>query len=401
MNNDNNSEYYKQKYLKYKFKYLEQKKLIGGEPEQCPEKFPTTVLGSASKLINMLKKFNCNYSDIKGQKEHSLYRITKKELEETDNIKLLKKRGFPLSYFLSSYIAEIKKFSRQTLKDMGIYDDKLDKLELEIGLLKTLSLLENIDMTDEEFIELFRKSGKIMDYVIQPLEDFLNSSINRYMRGTESNRQPLFHALKNMKRTESFTSREFKKMGFSPLILYANLKSNKKLVDEYYYLHHNSIIIYLLKNFFPEDAQQVPAFNEDLKKLISIANLNKFYQNIMKMKTKMLVEKSIADKKKSPVKIQDQKEQLQSSDYYEFLSSYIGEKQKKQLQSWDANTFLSFYTDEEQKKIKGELPLEPKDETVRLKYIGTASEFKEIGFTLDELRGEFTPVELTAAGFSV
>ena len=32
MNSVNNSEYYKQKYLKYKFKYLEQKKLIGGIP---------------------------------------------------------------------------------------------------------------------------------------------------------------------------------------------------------------------------------------------------------------------------------------------------------------------------------------------------------------------------------
>ena len=48
MNSLNNfhSEYYKQKYLKYKFKYLTQKELIGAAgtalkfgTKQCPEKF--------------------------------------------------------------------------------------------------------------------------------------------------------------------------------------------------------------------------------------------------------------------------------------------------------------------------------------------------------------------------
>ena len=44
MNSDiNNSEYYKQKYLKYKFKYLEQKKLIGGILGPCKYVFKTAA----------------------------------------------------------------------------------------------------------------------------------------------------------------------------------------------------------------------------------------------------------------------------------------------------------------------------------------------------------------------
>jgi hypothetical protein len=363
MNNVNNSEYYKQKYLKYKFKYLEQKKLIGGV-DPCPNEFGVFdghVMTIAPSLLKMLNKYNCFYHNIyAGPKNISLYKISKKELEDLNNIKLLKSRRFPLQYFTSFEIAEKKKFTKQTLESVGFNDNQIAELELEF--------LNRIDMTRNELIQIVKLSKK-------------KFAIDKFGRPEILNLIEVF----------KFTIQELKEIGFSPLVLYALLKNDKNLLKKYFYLFHLvpfDIKIYLWNNIFPSQAlreqlkiETVQPFNQELIKLISIKTLKEFLYSI-----------NSRIHEEAPRIIEEARQRGNFN---------VIKETEKNISSWDTKKFLSFYTEEEQRKIKGEIPLEPEDETVRLKYIGTASEFKEIGFTLDELRGEFTLDELTTAGFSV
>ncbi len=106
MNSGNNSEYYKQKYLKYKFKYLEQKKLVGGVLKPCPNEFG---IFERQSIIRLLNKYDCNYNYFNGTTyDNYLFNINTKELEDINNIKLLKQKDFPLNFFCKDEIIKKK-----------------------------------------------------------------------------------------------------------------------------------------------------------------------------------------------------------------------------------------------------------------------------------------------------
>jgi hypothetical protein len=154
-----------------------------------------------------------------------------------------------------------------------------------------------------------------------------------------------------------FTIPELIKIGFNPLILYATHNNDNDLVSHYLNLERPSkeVIDYLLSLLMKKSNG---TFETLLRKIISVSNLNKILKIINK------------------------------SSYY---SRHI---------LWFSNEhIIQSYTPEDQQKLKDEKPLESKDETIRFRYVGTATEFKRAGFTPAELKDEFTPAELREAGF--
>jgi hypothetical protein len=79
-----------------------------------------------------------------------------------------------------------------------------------------------------------------------------------------------------------------------------------------------------------------------------------------------------------------------------FKDIYDDSKLHKKSLPWNIETI---FTPEELNKINGRTVLEDKDKTVRLKRIGTATDFKQMGLTPSELKDEFTSAELIEARF--
>lgn len=312
MNNINNSEYYKQKYLKYKFKYLEQKKLIGGVVP-CPNKFG---LFEKQSIIELLNKYNCNYVDIILKEQSLLYKINKEELENSENIKLLKAKEFPICFFATDEILKIKRMTQNMLMN-GDYTIK----DFEQCNLRSLLKL---DLNRNFLIDIAKKIPK-----------------------TE---RPSAHELLNF-----FTIKELIEIGINPILLYAIIKKNS-ILEGHYIMLESEGIQYLLQEYMKKNYN---IFDDVLKKIISISNLKDIFKKIEKID-----------------------------------SQYI---------PWDKSQVLSFYTLEEQEKLKGtqNLDLNGKDNIVRFRYIDTAYGFKTAGFTPAELKDEFTPAELRAAGFTL
>ena len=283
MNNDNNSEYYKQKYLKYKFKYLEQKKLIGGLNlgiNKCPENLG--VFDSRKTALKLMQEYNCRYEDLRKLDIKKIESIQINDIDDVEIIKKLKSIGFPFDFF---------------------YDRKVDSKKL-------------------------LKAG--------------------------------------------FPLKNFKEKGLTILELYALLKDDEKLLSIAQKLkslpdgrdEKDKFLLQLFWNLVPNIKL---TFVQDLVRIISIKVFKDIYDDS---------------------KLQKQSDKIVSSPW----------------------TIEVIFTQEELDKIDGKQLLEGKDSTVRLKYIGTPTDFKQMGFTSTELRGEFTldelktaftTAELTAAGFSV
>jgi len=283
MNSDvNNSEYYKQKYLKYKFKYLEQKKLIGGlnlGTKKCPKKL--SFFDSRETALKLIELYNCTYEDLKKLNEQKIKDIQKNDIDDVETIKKLKSIGFPFDFF---------------------YDRKVDSKKL-------------------------LKAG--------------------------------------------FPLKNFKEKGLTILELYALLKDDETLLSIAQELKsldagRDGKDKFLLQLFWNQNNIKI-VFIQELRRLISIKVFKDIYDDL---------------------KFQKQSGEIVSS-------------------PWNIEVI---FTKEEFDKIYDKKPLEDKDSTVRLKYIGTPTDFKQMGFTPAELKDEFTVEELktaftldelTAAGFSV
>jgi hypothetical protein len=136
MNSVNNSEYYKQKYLKYKFKYLEQKKLVGGfnlGNEACPKNLG--VLDSRKTALKLMETYNCTYEALKQKTEQKIKDIQKKDIDDVEIIKKLKSRGFPFDFFYD------RKIDSKKLLDAGF--SLKDFKEKGLTILELYALLKN------------------------------------------------------------------------------------------------------------------------------------------------------------------------------------------------------------------------------------------------------------------
>jgi hypothetical protein len=153
-----------------------------------------------------------------------------------------------------------------------------------------------------------------------------------------------------------FPLKNFIEKGLSILKLYALLKDDKQLLYTYNTLasfhSQEETINYLLSLL----RDKRPSYSFDfLKKILSISNLK------------------------------------------ELLRRTEGPGQME----WATEQIIGYYEDDVKKKLRNEIPLEEKDNTVRFRHVGKATDFKKVGFTLDNLRGEFTEDELREAGFTI
>ena len=170
MNSGNNSEYYKQKYLKYKFKYLEQKKLIGGlnlGTKKCPEKLD--FFDSRKTALKLIQDYKCTYEDLKKLNEQKIEDIQKKDIDNVEIIKKLKSIGFPFDFFYDKFDSKkllqagfpLKNFKEKGLTILELYALLKDDEKLLSIAQKLKSLDAGRDGKDKFLLRLFWNQNNI------------------------------------------------------------------------------------------------------------------------------------------------------------------------------------------------------------------------------------------------
>lgn len=134
----NNSEYYKQKYLKYKFKYLEQKKLIGGLPDPCPQRLG--LFDFRKTALELIQKYNCTYENLKTLNDQKIKAIQKKDIDDVEIIKKLKSIGFRFDFFYDRKV-DSKKLLQAGFPLKNFKEKGLTILELYALLKDDINLL--------------------------------------------------------------------------------------------------------------------------------------------------------------------------------------------------------------------------------------------------------------------
>ena len=345
--NNFNSEYYKQKYLKYKSKYLSQKELIAGDPvlkygnKSCPEKFG--FYGKFKRGIKYyLEKYNCEYDDlVKKLDAKELETLKTDDIGSVDDIKILKRRKFPLLFFLNKNVNVYK------LLEGGFnYEDFSKELDEKKILEKFKSKSVNINLLYERHFSINQIVQIFTSYI--SLQDFLKGALS------ESN---------SYMNTNPITYRMLKDAGFSPIELHAR----KNIQDTTLY---KLIINYLNKI----QKGKIGQYHNEHEETWKIFNLKSGEWTVTLFK-KLI---SIADFK------------------------YLFERKKRVADKpgWFLDQFS--FTKKELDKINGIEKLEEEDYKVSLKNIGTATELKRIDYNAVELKAAgFTVEELKAAGFTV
>ena len=339
---------YQTKYLKYKFKYLTQKELIGAAgptlkfgTEQCPENF-FNLFGVQRGIKYYLETYNCKYDDL--VKKLDKQKLDKQTLDFTqlifsvDDINNLIKREFPLLFFLD------KKENIENLFNAGFNYNNLIKSGLD-----EKTILEKFKHFTFGIRFLYHFQFSIKQILEQAtyytlLNEFLNDMNSRPSEWMKKN--PIRYKM-------------LKEAGFSPIELYVDRfmkDSNKyKLIIKYLDTMHKG----------RGQIGQFHSENENTSKIFNFRNNTWDFETLKK---------------------------LISISYFKVLFSVVN-------YSWNMGQF--HFTQEEENKIKGLVELEEKDYKVSLKNIGTAADFKQLDYNAVELKDAgFTLLELKDAGFS-
>jgi len=301
----------------------------------CPNEFG---FFERQSIIRLLNKYDCNYNYFNGTTyDNYLFNINTTELEDINNIKLLKQKDFPLNFFCKDEIIKKKRMSKNMLLEAGYTFEDFQGLSVD-NLLK-------LDIDRE--------------YVIQVLK-------NKSTIPNKSNRLDLETFLRLR-----FTIPELIKIGFNPLYLYAK-----------YYNDHDLAAHYLnLERQKDEDEDEVQGY---LLQLLTRFSINSTYDTLLKKLISVNNLKSLTDflNKNETFKIAwDIDGQI--------IPSYTLEEQDKikgikPLEDKDKTVRFRYVGTPTEFKRAGFTPVELKDE-----------------FTLDELRKTFTPDELRKAGFTI
>jgi hypothetical protein len=405
MNNVNNSEYYKQKYLKYKFKYLKLQKggVIKLGTEECPKK-----IGLLDKFIlkrpfkdplEYLGKYDCNYNMLLGLfKYNEIKASIKKNLSESydekNTIKQLLMKGFPVKIFVETF--------RGTGFKIHYFINLLthnDILELDFITVKQL-ILNGYKIEIETLKKLEEKKFSVSN--IDDINDIekMNKLLNNI--GYYLDEKGMLQKLTIIKLTELFpliTVSRLIKYGFT----------NRQIIDTKLF-HPYQLLNIDFELRRPSDETDkfkliVEMFLDDkienaslLQSIFSIKDF-KFYFDLFSYLEEDNFNRNhtLKDNLKSKYNLQD--------DFFEYSSKKLREynvkKQRmERVAPWNLSLGQFSFSNDEIQKIMYEKLLEPNDETVRLKNIGTALEFKNAEFKLGEIKDEFYVYELLAAGFT-